>query len=251
VLTNRVIPSLLVRGERLVKGVKYSGWRDAGNPQTTVRAYNAQKADEFILMDIDATRENRGPNLEIVRAVASECEMPLTVGGGIRDPDMAAACFAAGADKVVVTSAAYDTPDMVEEMAHRFGAQAVMVGLDIVCDGDEFESLYDHRTGTANKRDWVSFARMLVERGAGEFRLMSVDREGTRRGLNCALFRRLREAVDVPIILEGGAGTLDHVLEAMNKGVDSVAIGTMLVFSDNNLVQVKRHLRNAGHEIRL
>jgi imidazole glycerol-phosphate synthase subunit HisF len=249
-LANRVIPSLLVRGQRLVKGVTYADWRDAGNPQTTVRAYNAQKADEIILMDIDASQEQRGPDLDIVRAVASECEMPLTVGGGIKTPDAAAACLSAGADKIAVTSAAFEVSGLIEEMAHRFGAQAVVVGLDIIADGEN-EALYDHCTRSSRKADWVALARTMVARGAGEFRLMSVDREGTRCGLNVDLYRRLRAAVDVPIILEGGAGTLDHLLEAMNEGVDSVAIGTMLVFSDNNLVQVKRHLRNAGHDIRL
>jgi cyclase len=249
-LDHRIIPSLLLSGGRLVKGTCFAGHRDAGNPPTTLRAYAAQKADEAILIDIDASRENRGPDLATVRAAARECSMPLTVGGGISSVDIARQCLDNGADKICLNTTALESPVLISDCAHRLGSQAVVVAID-VADGDGSTDLYDHRSGEPLARDWRDWLREAESSGAGEIRLMDVAREGTRRGYNTKLLAEARELTALPVILEGGAGTLDDLAAAMAAGADALALGTMLVFSDNNIIQVKRFLKNAGYPIRL
>lgn len=251
-LHNRIIPSLLLSGGRLVKGTGFTAHRDAGNPPTTLRAYAAQKADEAILLDIDASREGRGPDLEAVAGVAVECSMPLTVGGGIRSVEDARGCLDNGADKICLNSAALDRPELITECAHRFGAQAVVLAIDVMADDDGAIRLHDHRSRTAVPgRDWLEWIGAAAGLGAGEIRLMNVGREGSREGYDCGLLDSAREKTGLPIILEGGAGNLQHLADAMDRGADALAMGTMLVFSDNNIIQVKRFLKNAGHPIRL
>ena len=249
--TNRIIPSLLLRGGRLVKGEVFADHRDAGNPATTARAHNAQGADEIIALDIDASREGRGPDLEAVTRIAAEAQIPLTIGGGITSPEIARDCLAAGADKVCLTTTALDRPDILTAIAHLCGRQAVVLGIDVMTDEDGNRQVFDHRTRTARKDlHWCDWMRDGVALGAGEIRLMAVDREGRRRGFDLDLHAQARAAVNTPIILEGGAGTLEDLTTAMAAGVDSLALGTMLVFSDNNIVKLKRVLAGAGQPMR-
>ena len=250
-MLKRIIPSLLLRGGRLVKGVAYDGHRDAGRPDTTARVHNAQGADELLLLDIDASREQRGPDLAGVAAVAHTCFMPLTVGGGIRSLDIARQCLEAGADKICVTTAALDDPGLIGRLAHVLGAQAVVLGLDVIRT-PQGRRLYDHRARRAVEgTSWQDWLKRAAGEGAGEVRLMAVEREGTRAGLDMELLAEASALVEVPLILEGGAGSLDQVAAAMKGGADAVALGTMLVFSDNNIFMVKGFLKNAGLEIRL
>lgn len=250
-LQNRIIPSLLLSGGRLVKGTAFANHRDAGNPPTTLRAYAAQKADEALLIDIDATREGRGPDIAAVRLAARECSMPLTIGGGITSVERAKACLDNGADKICLNSAALDDPDLISACAHRFGSQAVVVAVDVI-DRSGSISLYDYRSGKAlPDRNWLEWLGQAENKGAGEIRLMDIGREGGRQGYNSGLLAAARARCSLPIILEGGAGKLDDLSGAMQQGADALALGTMLVFSDNNIIQVKRFLKNAGHSIRL
>ncbi len=238
-----------MRKGRLVKGVRFGDYRDAGAPATSCRAHSAQGADEIMLLDIDASREDREPDFEALKKVAPEVQVPLTFGGGLSDVDRIHRAIEAGADKICLTTVALDNPDLIEQAAHKFGAQAVMVGMDIV-RRDGKPELFDHRTRqtvTKPLRDWVSEA---VDRGGGEIRLCAVDREGTRQGLDVELYNEVRSQVNVPIILEGGAGDLAHVAAAMGAGADSIGLGTLLVFSDNNLVKARRFLANAGLDVR-
>jgi imidazole glycerol-phosphate synthase subunit HisF len=247
----RIIPSLLLRGGRLVKGVTYADHRDAGRPETTARAHNAQGADELLLIDIDASREQREPDLASVASVARACFMPLTVGGNIASVATAQRCMNAGADKICLTTTALDHPGLIGELARVFGTQAIVIGIDVTATGGG-RKLYDHRSGkSVPSVDWREWLKRAVGEGAGEVRLMSVDREGTRVGLDMALLEEASALVEVPIILEGGAGSLDQVADAMHRGADAVALGTMLVFSDNNIFKVKSFLKNAGLEMRL
>lgn len=233
-----------------MKGEAFHDHRDAGAPGSTARAYNAQGADELIVLDIDASREGRGPHFDAFRAVASEIQIPMTAGGGVRDVETGRQLLDAGADKLCVTTSAHDRPALIGELAQLFGRQAVVLGIDIRCEG-KTDSLYDHRTGGAlGDGDWLGWMTEGIRQGAGEVRLMIVDREGQRCGLGLEQFDRARKAVNVPIILEGGAGTLDHLTDAMTAGADSLALGTMLVFSDNNLVKLKRVLAQAGFPMR-
>jgi imidazole glycerol-phosphate synthase subunit HisF len=247
----RIIPSLLLRGGRLVKGVTYADHRDAGRPETTARAHNAQGADELLLIDIDASREQREPDFASVASVARSCFMPLTVGGNINSVEAAQRCMNAGAEKVCLTTTALDDPGLIGRLAHVFGAQAIVIGIDVTTTPGG-RKLYDHRTGKSVPGVvWTEWLKRAVGEGGGEVRLMSVDREGTRVGLDMDLLDEALKLVEVPIILEGGAGSLDQVADAMRNGADAVALGTMLVFSDNNIFKVKSFLKNAGLEMRL
>jgi cyclase len=250
-MLKRIIPSLLFRKGRLLKGVTYDNHRDAGRPETTARAHNAQGADELLLLDIDAARERREPEFATIAAVARACLMPLTVGGGIRTLETAHRCLEAGADKVCLTSTALDDPGLIGRLAQIFGAQAIVLGLDVITINRR-RRLYDHRTRRpVDGLAWDEWLKRGVNEGAGEVRIMAVDREGTRAGLDVDLLAEASALVEVPIILEGGAGSLDQIAAAMKAGVDAVALGTMLVFSDNNIYKVKSFLKNAGLEMRL
>lgn len=237
-------------GGRLVKGVRFADYKDAGAPATTARAYNYQGADELVVLDIDASRENREPDIDSVRNITRECAMAVTFGGGVRSLEIAQACLRSGAEKVCLTTAALDQPELIDKLAQRFGSQAVVLGVDIVGSGAQAR-LYDHRTGRPIDDlaldDWVLEA---VRRGAGEIRVMAVDREGTRQGFDFTLLQRMRRLVGVPIVLEGGAGILDHVFEAFAAGADGVCLGSILVFADNNLIKVKSYLTDRGCNVR-
>jgi cyclase len=250
-ITKRIIPSLLLTEGRLVKGVQFSHPRDAGNPRTTALAHNSQKADEILLLDIHASRENRPPKFESIAKVAEECFMPLTVGGGIRSLQIARQCMDIGADKLCLNTSALDDPSLITELARIYGSQAIMLRVDVVEEKGEY-FLYDHRYGVARQeKDPILWIKEGVDRGAGEISLIAVGREGTRGGLDLEMARRVMEAVDVPVILEGGAGTLEHLDQAFSAGVEALALGTMLVFSDNNIVKIKAFLAMHGHPMRL
>ncbi|MCC7250959.1 HisA/HisF-related TIM barrel protein [Hyphomicrobium sp.] len=247
---NRIIPTLLLRNGRLVKGVRFSDHRDAGAPATTSRAHSAQGADEIVVVDIDASREGRQPHFAVLEAISKEVQVPVTFGGGIASVALARRALESGADKIALTTTALDRPDLIDDAAHAFGAQAVVLGLDLVWR-DGVLRLYDHRLrGTVDRPNPVEWVKEAVSRGVGEIRVMAVDREGVREGFDVPLYASIRELTDVPIILEGGAGNLTHIAEAMKAGVDSVGLGTLLVFSDNNLVKVRRFLEGAGLPMR-
>ena len=249
--SKRLIPSLLLQGGRLVKGAGFGNYRGAGRPESTARAHNAQGADEILILDIEASRLRCEPDYETIRTVANECFMPLTVGGGITTLEIARKCMNAGADKLCVNAVALGNPDIIYELSHVFGSQAIVLAVDVIRSPDGIK-LFDHRTGepvgTPDVLDWI---REGVRLGAGEIRLMAVDREGMREGMDLALLEQVRNFVNVPVIIEGGAGSLDHLDTALAAGADGVAVGTMLVFSDNNLVKIKRFLAQKGHDIRI
>ena len=242
----RVIPSLLVSGGRLVKGQRFRDHLDAGNPVTTARAHDAQGADELILLDVEASRSGRGPDLAAIAAVAKACFMPLAVGGGIRTLDDARGVIGAGADKVVVGAGALDHPELLRDIATVFGAQAVVLALDI----DEERRVLDPRDRKPSGLDMLSWGQRAVSLGVGEIRLCAVEREGTRRGFDLEALEALTRAVSVPVIVEGGCGSLDHIPPAIRAGANGVALGTMLVFSDNNLVKIRRYLAGQGFRVR-
>lgn len=247
----RLIPSILLQNRRLVKGVRYTGFKDAGGPATTARAHNAQSADELIVCDITSSKASTEPDYETLSAIAEECFMPLTIFGGINSLERAEKAMETGADKIGMTTAAYDHPELIEPLAHRYGAQAVVLGLDVIRRHDGRYALFDFRKGSEweAQKTPMAWAKEAVERGCGEIRLMAVHREGTMQGFDLELYEALRAEVDVPIILEGGAESLEHIEDAYNQGVEAVAVGAMLVFTDANLVKIKQHMRS--HNIRM
>lgn len=250
-LKKRVIPVLLLRNGRMVKGVKFSNYRDTGNPRTAVRIYSAQDADELVFLDIQASLESRNALVDIVREAATECFMPLAAGGGIRSIDEVRELLLAGADKVVVTTAAVTDPQLVSEIAELFGSQCVVVGIDYRRgpDGDRVWI----RCGTeATDLDPVEHAKALVERGAGEIFLNSIDRDGTMQGYDLEVAERVASAVDVPVIVCGGAGNFMHLADLLkNTSASAAACASVFHFGDNNPIRARSYLRNLDVPMRV
>lgn len=249
-LYKRLIPSILIQNGRLVKGKTYDDFIDAGGAATTARAHNAQGADEIIVCDINASKLGQEPDFETLRAIAEECFMPLTFFGGINSIDLALKAMDCGADKIGITSCAYDNPALINQLAMRYGNQAIVLGLDIIRTEENNYRLFDHRSKKALSEDPLDFAKMCIDRGVGEIRIMAVHNEGSHKGLDLGLFNYIRGEVMVPIILEGGSGSLHDLEEAYQNGVDAISVGSMLVFSDANLVKIKQHMRTKKIHLR-
>jgi imidazoleglycerol phosphate synthase cyclase subunit len=249
-LLPRVIPCLDVDGGRVVKGVRFQGLRDAGDPVERAATYAEQGADELVLLDVSATPEGRGNALETVRAVRRKLPLPLTVGGGIRSGRDAETLLEAGADKVAVNTAAVARPALLDELAANFGRQCTVLALDAAERGPgSWETVIRsgrERTGM----DAVTWARDAVERGAGEILLTSWDRDGTGDGYDLALLAAVRQVVSVPIIASGGAAGPAHMAEALRAGADAVLAASILHDGHTTVADLKRELANLGLEVR-
>ena len=253
-LSVRVVPCLDVKHGRVVKGVRFQGLADQGDPAALSAEYELQGADEVVVLDVAATPEGRGTQLDTVRSVRERLSVPLTVGGGVSDPDHASSLLEAGADKVSVNTAAVRRPALLTEMASRFGSQCVVVAIDAARteDGapeDRFEVVV--RSGTERTGlDAVDWARRAVEAGAGEILLTSFDRDGTRAGYDLPLIRAVRAAVDVPIIASGGADTPHHMAEAVRAGADAVLAASIFHQGDWTVGSLKEELAALGVPVR-
>jgi imidazoleglycerol phosphate synthase cyclase subunit len=254
-LTRRVIPCLDVRDGRIVKGVQFQGLRDAGDPAERAAAYDAQGADELVILDVSATPEGRSTAIETVRRVRAALRIPLTVGGGVRRVENAGALLDAGADKVACNTAAVEQPTLLTDIATRFGRQCAILALDAarVASGPDAPPRWEvvtlsgqHRTG----RDVVTWAREAVERGAGEIVLTSWDRDGTGAGFDLELLRAVSEAVEVPVVASGGAAHPDHLAAALAAGADAVLAASIFHDARFTVGQVKDHLAALGHPMR-
>lgn len=250
-LMPRVIPCLDVRDGRVVKGVKFQGLRDAGDPVERAAAYAAQGADELVVLDVSATPEGRGHALETVRAVRRVLPLPLTVGGGVRALADAEALLEAGADKVAVNTAAVSRPLLLSELAARFGRQCTILALDAArsADDDGWEVVVRSgrdRTGM----DAVGWAREAADLGAGEILLTSWDRDGTGSGYDTALLAAIRAAVTVPIIASGGASSPEHMAAALAAGADAVLAASILHDGVTTVGSLKNRLAELGVEVR-
>jgi imidazole glycerol-phosphate synthase subunit HisF len=258
-LTKRIIACLDVRSGRVVKGVQFVDLVDAGDPAELARRHAAAGADEIVLLDITATHEGRGTLLETVRRTAKELFIPFTVGGGIRSADEAAAVFDAGADKVSVNSAAIADPNLIDAIGRSFGAQAVIVaidarrarnedGVDPVGEAEVFVSGGRTRTG----RKVIEWAREAEARGAGEILLTSMDADGTRAGFDCELTARVSEAVEIPVIASGGAGTAEHFTQVFQAGKAHAALAASIFhFGIADVRALKQELALQGVPVRL
>ena len=250
-LKRRVIPVLLLRNGRMVKGRQFSDYRDTGDPRTAVRIYSAQDADELVFLDIQASQQSRGALLDIVRAAATECFMPLAAGGGITSVDAIRELLLAGADKVVITTAAALDPGLVTAAAERFGAQCIVAGIDYRGAGEAARVWV--RCGTeATTLEPVAHARRLVELGAGEILLNSIDRDGMMRGYDLETAARVADAVNVPVIVSGGAGNFRHLADAFERThVSAAACASLFHFGDNNPIRARSYLRNLDIPMRV
>ncbi len=236
----------------MVKGTNFVGIRDAGDPVELAARYDREGADELVFLDITATSDRRGTMVELARRTADEVFVPFTIGGGLRSVADAQAVLDAGADKVSVNSAAVARPDLVGELADVFGAQCVVLAIDAKArpDGGGFE-VFVAGGRRATGLDAVAWAREGVERGAGEILLTSMDRDGTNAGYDLALTRAVAEAVGVPVIASGGAGTLDHLVEALAAGADAALVASLFHFGAFTVGEAKEHLARAGVPVRV
>lgn len=256
-LKSRVIPCLDVKHGRVVKGVRFQGLRDAGDPVERAAAYEAQGADELVVLDVSATREGRGAQLETIRRVRAELSIPLTVGGGVRSADDAGELLAAGADKVSVNTAAVLRPEVLSEIAERYGRQCTVVAIDAARnapthnDADALTWEVVIRAGTERPGlDTLTWVRRAVELGAGEVLLTSWDRDGTRSGYDLALLTAVSQAVSVPLIASGGADSAEHMANALAAGADAVLAASIFHDKDTTVAKVKDALRQLGAKVR-
>ena len=250
-LTKRIIACMDVRDGQVVKGVQFQQLRHAGDPGELAQRYNVEGIDEVVVLDITATLESRQALARTINAVARQIFLPLTVGGGIRSEEDAAAAVDAGADKVSLNTAALRNPDLITTLARRYGSQAVIVAIDAKRRGDGF-AVYV-RSGTSDAaRDAVEWAREAESRGAGEILLTSMDRDGTRSGFDCEMTAAVANAVNIPVIASGGAGGLDHFADVFTHGhADAALAASIFHFADTSVSELKRYLREKNIPVRL
>ena len=242
----RVIPCLDVRDGRVVKGVNFVDLKDAGDPVEQARAYDAAGADELCFLDISASHEGRGTLLDVVRRTAEVCFMPLTVGGGVRSAEDARALLLAGADKVAVNSAAVSRPEVVADIAAKFGSQCIVASVDARKTGARWE-IFTHGGRKETGIDAVEHAIRLAELGAGELLVTSMDGDGTQAGYDLALTRAIADAVSVPVVASGGVGTLDHLVEGVIQGhASAVLAASIFHFGKHSIAEAHAALRAAG-----
>ena len=253
-LSVRIIPCLDVHQGRVVKGVNFVNLIDAGDPVEQAKAYELQGADELVFLDITASSDERNTMFGVVERTASECFMPLTVGGGLRSVENIRDMLNAGADKVSLNTAAILNPDLIKESASRFGNQCIVVAIDAkrVSEKDGKWKVYTHGGRKETELDAVEWAKKVVSLGAGEILLTSMDCDGTQAGFDNALNRAVSEAVEVPVIASGGAGTLDHLADAISDGKTSAVLAASIFhFGTFTIEQAKEHLKSKGLPVRL
>ncbi len=255
-LAKRIIPCLDVENGRVVKGVKFLDIRDAGDPVEVAKRYDEQGADEITFLDITATHEGRDTMVHTVEKMASQVFIPLTVGGGIRTCEDIRTMLNAGADKVSINSAAVTNPDFVREAAERFGSQCIVVAIDAKKvsqpgEPDKWE-IFTHGGRKPTGLDAVEWAKKMVDLGAGEILLTSMDQDGVKNGYDIGVTRAISEAVHVPVIASGGVGNLDHLVEGCIEGkADAVLAASIFHFNEYSIPQAKEYMRERGIEVRL
>ena len=247
----RVIPCLDVKDGRVVKGVNFVALRDAGDPVEQAAAYDAAGADELMFLDITASHEGRGAILDVIARTADVCFMPLSVGGGVRTVENARALLRAGADKVSTNTAAVEDPDLIARMADAFGSQCVVVAVDAKARPDGGWNIFTYGGRSDTGIDAVDYAALAVEKGAGEILLTSMDRDGARTGYDLPLLRAITSAVGVPVIASGGAGNVQHLVDAVKEGgADAVLAASIFHFGEVSIPDAKRAMAAAGIPVR-
>lgn len=226
----RAIPTLLLKGDGLYKGVKFGDFRYVGDPINAVRIFNEKKVDELVFLDITATRENRRLNPELIQRIADECYMPFAFGGGIKTIEDIRLVLRAGAEKAIINSAAVACPDLINEASLNFGAQSLVISIDVRKKWFGGYDIWTHSGTVKTDLEPSAWAREVANRGAGEILITSIDRDGTREGYDVNLIRLITEAVNIPVIACGGAGEIEHFRQAVNAGASAVAAGSMFVF---------------------
>jgi imidazoleglycerol phosphate synthase cyclase subunit len=249
-IATRVIPCLDVRDGRIVKGVQFAGLRDVGDPAQRAAAYEEQGADEIVMLDVSATPDGRRTAFGTVRRLREVLRIPLTVGGGVRAIDDAAALLGAGADKVAINTAAVAEPELIHELAERFGRQCVVIAIDAKRMRESWRAVV--RSGsTSTPLDAIDWARQSTAGGAGEILLTSIDRDGTRAGYDLDLLRAITRCIEVPVIASGGADSVEHMVDAIEAGASAVLAASIFHERSMTVRQVKQSLAQRGVEVRL
>ena len=250
-LTKRIIPCLDVNNGRVVKGVNFVGLKDAGDPVEIAKRYNDEGADELTFLDISASVENRGTIVDIVKNVAKEVFIPLTVGGGIRNLDDIYALLNVGCDKISVNSSAVKTPNLIDDGAKRFGSQCIVVAIDVkkVQDGSYHVFVKGGREDTG--LDAIAWAREVESRGAGEILLTSMDTDGVKNGFDIEITQNLSKILNIPVIASGGAGNMSHFKDAFEAGADAALAASIFHFKEVDIMDLKRYLQKNGVNVRI
>jgi imidazole glycerol-phosphate synthase subunit HisF len=250
-LTKRIIPCLDVMEGRVVKGINFSGLKDAGDPVDNAKVYEAEMADELCFLDITASHERRKTIIKVVEKVANEVFMPLTVGGGIRTIKDIREILLAGADKITVNTTAIESPEFIQEASDTFGSQCICLAIDAKRKGEGFEVFtYGGRKPTGV--DAIQWAKDAERLGAGEILLTSMDRDGTKIGYDIELTRAISEAVNIPVIASGGVGTLEHLYEGLvDAKADAVLAASIFHYREHTIIDAKQYLRDRGVAVRL
>ena len=246
----RVIPCLDVKDGRVVKGVNFVNLRDAGDPVEAASAYDEAGADELCFLDITASHENRDTIFDVVERTAERCFMPLTVGGGVRTVEDIRKLLTCGADKVSINTAAVNRRAFVKEAAEKFGDQCIVVAIDAKRVGDRWE-IFTHGGRNPTGLDAIAYAREVVALGAGEILLTSMDRDGTRAGFDCEMTAAVSDAVNIPVIASGGAGTFEHFTDVFTAGhADAALAASIFHYAESSVADLKRYLRERGVPVR-
>jgi len=250
-LAHRIIPCLDVDAGRVVKGIEFEGLRDMGDPAELAARYNREGADELVMLDISASVEGRATFLDTIRRVAEQLNIPLTAGGGIRTMEDGRAVLRSGADKVTVNTAAVKRPELLSELAQQFGAQAVVLSIDVKREGNSWEP-YTRGGRDATGMDAAEWAAKAVSLGAGEILLTSIDRDGTCSGFDCELTARISATVPVPVIASGGASTFDDFLAVFSEGrADAALAASIFHMETQSIGALKKFLAERGVSVRL
>ncbi|MFX1277577.1 MAG: glycosyl amidation-associated protein WbuZ [Promethearchaeota archaeon] len=248
----RIMPTLLYKDTTLVKGISFDSWRRIGYLMQAIKVYNIRQVDELIFLDITATKEGRGPDFLLVDDFAYECFMPLTVGGGIRNIEDVRKLLAVGADKISICSSAVFNPNIINEIANEFGSQCIVVSIDVKKHNNGEYEIYTHSGTKSTGLDPVEFALEVEKRNAGEILLTSIDRDGTMKGYDIQLIKKISSAVSIPIIASGGAGNYEHMLQAIRDGnANAVAASSIFQFTEQTPIEAKYFLKKNGINVRI
>ena len=251
-LKTRIIPCLDVHDGRVVKGVNFINLVDAGDPVEQARVYDEQGADEICFLDITASSEDRDTLYNVVSQTAQQCFMPLTVGGGVRSIEDVRKLLIAGADKVSINTAAINRPEVVSEASEKFGRQCIVVAIDAKHNQSDGYQIFTHGGRTSTGINAIDWAKRVVELGAGEILLTSMDRDGTGNGFDIGLTKKISESVSVPVIASGGVGNLDHMVEGIRDGMASAVLAASIFhFGKYSIAEAKKYMRNAGLNVRI
>ena len=248
--TKRIIPCLDVKNGRVVKGVNFVGLKDAGNPVEIAKRYNDEGADEITFLDITASSDNRDTIIDIVKEVAKEVFIPLTVGGGIRKLEDIYKLLDVGCDKVSVNSSAIKNPQLIDDASKRFGSQCIVTAIDVKRTGNQF-NVYINGGRVDTGKNAIDWAKEVADRGAGEILLTSMDADGTKAGYDIEITQQISELLNIPIIASGGAGTMEHIKDAFLNGADACLAASIFHFKEIDIIDLKKYLKENNIEVRL